>query len=97
MERGIPFVWKGADSRRILNPNLSLKNQILLLIASCSTKVAVDDLIRWTEVKNKTYFKKTLQNLHCDRLVELNEQTGEVELLPPGDKFVLDILSPRTS
>lgn len=41
-ERRVPLVWKSGEIRRVLNPRLSLKDQILLLIASCSSKVSVD-------------------------------------------------------
>jgi len=37
-------------------------------------------------------FKKTLRTLHAKRFVEFNESTDKVKILPPGSKFVQDLI-----
>ena len=43
-ERRLPLVWKSGDIRRVLKPDLPLKDQILLLLGSCTGKVLVERL-----------------------------------------------------
>jgi hypothetical protein len=51
--RKIPLVWETDKMRRVLNPSISLKNQVLLLIASNSSKTEKADLIEWLEIDSK--------------------------------------------
>lgn len=83
-ERRLPLVWKSGDVRRVLKPGLTLAAQILLLLASSSSRVHFNDLLSWTEYKNKSHFTKSLRDLHKIRLLEFNETSQEIELLPPG-------------
>lgn len=84
-ERRIPLVWKSGDLRRVLRPELSLREQILLLLASTSGRVHFDDLLKWTGYKDKGHFTKLIRSLHKARLLEFHEAPiGEIELLPPG-------------
>lgn len=87
-ERRIPIVWQSDDIKRVLNPALSIPDQILLLIASSSSIVTFDDLFRWLDYSNKQYFKKALIKLHNDRFIEYNQYRNDVEILPPGSKYV---------
>ncbi len=92
VERRLPLVWKSGDVRRVLTPKLSIKDQILVLIASTSTKVDVDQLFQWLDYSNRAYFFRILRELHQNRFVEFNRQSREVELLPPGSDYVSDLL-----
>jgi hypothetical protein len=92
-ERRIPMVWKSGNIRRVLNPRLSLKDQILLLLGSVAGKASLEQLLTWTGYKKKAYFLRLLRKLHEDRHLEFNEQIGEVELLPPGVDYVSDVLN----
>ena len=83
-ERRLPLVWKSGDIRRVLNPSLPLKSQVLLLLASSPGRLRADDLLRWTGYKGKRYFTRLIRQLHAARLVEFHEDTQELELLPPG-------------
>ncbi|MGE0115240.1 MAG: hypothetical protein AB7T07_10210 [Steroidobacteraceae bacterium] len=83
-ERRLPLVWRSGEILRVLNPELPLKSQILLLLASSSTKIRADNLLKWTGYKGKPYFKRLLRQMHEARLIEFYELAGEVELLPPG-------------
>lgn len=92
-ERRLPIVWKSEDIRRVLNPTLPLTDQILLLIGSVVGKAKVNDIFTWTGYKNKAYFNKTIRQLHERRFVELQEAIGEIEMLPPGSEYVVQLLN----
>jgi len=84
VDRRTPLVWQSGDIRRVLNPDLTIRDQILLLLSSCSTPIATSDLLRWIEPSNRSYFYKVLQTMHSSRLIELSSDKTMVELLPPG-------------
>jgi len=91
-ERRIPLVWKSGTIRRVLKTGLSLKDQILLLIGSVAGRVAVDQLFSWTDYGNRAYFNRLLGQLHSQRFIEMNKDTQEVEMLPPGSEYVTGML-----
>ena len=80
----IPIVWSDGSTKRVLQPSLTLPEQLLLLIASTFPQVTVADLKSWSEASDKKYFLKLLRGLHKKRWVELDESTGSVRILPPG-------------
>lgn len=84
VERKTPLVWKSGNIRRVLNPDLGYRNQISLALASCSSQVKTEDLYRWIEPSNKSYFYQVLRDMHKSRLVELSTDEELIELLPPG-------------
>jgi len=88
VERRLPLVWKSGDTKRVLDTSLTLKEQILVLIASSPIKVDIEQLLSWLDYDNRPYFKKLLRQMHSDRLIELSKETNEVEILPPGSDFV---------
>jgi hypothetical protein len=83
-ERRVPLIWESGGIKRVLNPSLTLRDQILVLLASCPGKTEIAQLREWTEAKNLAHFKKTLGVLHKGRLVEVSESATRAELLPPG-------------
>ena len=91
--RKIPLIWETENVKRVLNPKISLKDQILLLTGSSPSKTKVDDLFSWIEYENKGYFLKSVRGLHKIRYVELSSDETEVELLPPGTSYLEDFLS----
>jgi len=95
-ERRIPLVWKSGDLRRVLRPELSLKDQVLLLLGSASTRVLLDTLLSWTGYKNARYFRRCIRELHESRFIEHHESSGEVELLPPGAEYVTRLVADET-
>lgn len=92
VERRVQVVWKSGDFRRVLKPDLSLNDQVLLLLATCNSKVQVDQLFAWTDYDNRSYFNRVLRKLHDRRFVEFNQTFGDVELLPPGYDSVEKIM-----
>lgn len=83
-ERRVPLIWQGDDVKRILNPKIGVREQVLLFVATSPGKVPVADLRKWTEYKNSTRFGELLRNLHGLRLIEFSEKGSTVEILPPG-------------
>lgn len=92
-ERRLPAVWKSGDIRRVLDTTLSLTDQTLLLVSSVNGKAKVNELLSWTEYKNKGYFKKTMRQLHKKRFIEFDEVAGQIEMLPPGSDYVARLLN----
>ncbi|OOG43033.1 hypothetical protein [Polaromonas sp. A23] len=82
--RRIPLVWDGANGmRRVLDPKVQLKDQVLLLLGE-GTEIGVTDLIAWTGATNKAYFKKLLRELADTRMIELAADESTATILPPG-------------
>ncbi|HUB78683.1 MAG TPA: hypothetical protein VMB03_07810 [Bryobacteraceae bacterium] len=92
VERPVPLVWQSGQIKRVLDPDLSLRDQVLVLVASCAVPVAAASLQVWTECKNKAYFGKVIKALHKARLVE-SPDAGTVRLLPPGTAEASRIIS----
>jgi hypothetical protein len=83
-ERRVPLIWHGQDVKRVLNPKIEARDQLLLLLATSPGRVDVRDLRAWTEYKNVTRFIALLRKLHKGRLIEFSEADSQVEILPPG-------------
>lgn len=94
-ERRLPLVWKSGDLRRVLDPGLCLKDQILILLNSCSGKVGADSIFEWTGYTKRGYFNRLIRQLHSERLLEFHEADAQVELLPPGADYVAALLQER--
>ena len=94
-ERRLPLVWKSGDIRRVLDPSMPLKDQILLLLGSCTGRVDAAALFTWTGYGKRGYFNRLIRQLHSQRLLEFHEGTCEVELLPPGGDYVATLLQNR--
>lgn len=82
--RKIPLVWDSGSLKRVLNPKVTFINQILLLLSTENEEVNVDDLFKWLDYNNKTYYKKMLKGLHKKRMLEYSIEENTVEILPPG-------------
>jgi len=92
-ERKTSLIWSDGDIRRILDTSLPLKHQILLLTATSASNVQVNDLLRWTEYKDRRYFMRLLRKMHKERLLELSQNETLVHVLPPGSKLVETFLA----
>jgi len=90
VERRVPLVWQDTDMKRVLDPQMQLKHQILLLMGSTAAKSGVADLIKWTDTpKSKEgYFLRLMRQLHKARLIELSANETTAQILPPGSKMI---------
>lgn len=91
-QRNTPLVWDSKGLKKVLSPKMNLKDQVLLLLASTDRDVSIQELMNWTESKNKTYYKKTLKALHKEKLIHFNEDTKVITLLPTGSNKVTSIV-----
>lgn len=81
-ERTIEMVYSDGGITRVLNPKLSARSQILILLLKCSPQLS-ENLCKVIEYKNKARFKDILNKLHSERKIEFKSD-GSVTLLPPG-------------
>jgi hypothetical protein len=95
VERRTPLIWIGDDMRRVLDPKLSLREQILLLLCTSPRKISTSDLKNWTGYKNASYFKRLLLEMHGERLIELASDGRTALILPPGDKIASELIAKR--
>lgn len=85
VQREVAWVWTHEDKRRVLKLGLTWKQQTLMLLLPGSGEVAEADLFRWLEHKSLKHFRSNvLRDLHRERLVEYDESTRTIRLLPPG-------------
>ena len=96
VDRKIPLVWQSGNIRRVLRPELSLRDHILILTSSELGPVDTNDLFRWTGYSRRSYFNSILRNLHNSRHIELASDESKLELLPPGAAYVDQLISNLT-
>ena len=92
-DRRLPLVWEGGSMRRVLDPSMKLWEQVIILVASKSGTVAAAEVLDWTDYDNKSYFMKTLRELHAKRWIELSKDEASLEILPPGAEEVAQIVA----
>lgn len=84
VEREISLVWRWGDKRRVIRTGLTLKQQVLLLLASV-TDATEAELISWLEHKRPNDLRKAvLRPIHKDRLIDFDETAKVIQFLPPG-------------
>lgn len=83
------IVWSSGDVRRVLQPAKTAADKVLILLYTESRPVKIEEIQKSIEYKNSTDFKKkVLKNLHRQAFINFDEQTGLVQILPPGQVFV---------
>jgi len=89
VQRRLVLVHKVEDTKRVLLPQLSHKDQTLLLLSSeYPNKVSESDLLAWIEPKDKAdYRRRVLRALHQQRLIEY-EEPNWCSILPTGLRYV---------
>jgi hypothetical protein len=92
VELRTPIVWEGNGVKRILDPEMSIKDQILVLTVSHVGELPVDTLMKWIDYTNRQYFNKLLGQLHRARMIEFDSNNKVVTILPPGSKYVSELL-----
>lgn len=95
VERRTPLIWEGENIRRVLDPNMPVKSQILLLLSTSMKQEKTADLLAWTGYKNRSYFFKLLREMHRKRLIELSSDEQQALILPPGANEAAEIIKSR--
>ncbi|TXK18448.1 hypothetical protein [Homoserinibacter sp. GY 40078] len=86
VERNVALVHTWDDKRRVLKTGLTWKQQVLLLLSSV-TEATEAELVAWLEHKDvRTLRKNVLRPMHTTRLLDYDETTKVLRLLPPGIK-----------
>lgn len=91
IERNVEAIWETGDIKRILINGLKLSEQILILLFNSKT-LTDQQLFDIIENGNLSYLKRTLKNLHRDRLLEYKTD-GSCLLSPKGAAIADKILS----
>jgi hypothetical protein len=86
--REIPIVWEIEGKKRVLQPNLTYRDRMMLLLYSTSGAVKEDDLRDWVEHERPTDFRKILSSAHDDRLIEYRRTDGLIYISPAGIRYV---------
>jgi len=92
VEREIAVVWKWGEKRRVLQTGLTRRQQVLLLLAGVN-EASEDDLVAWLEHKTPRVLRRdVLRPMHQGRLIDFDETTRTLRLLPPGIAQAEDLL-----
>lgn len=85
-ERELPVVWSGAGRKRVLDPQMQRRDQVLTLLYSEPDEATpIEDLCSWVEAPRLDNFRsRVIEPMHKDRLVEYDRESETVLLLPPG-------------
>ena len=96
MERRIPLIWEGDNMRRVLDPQIKLRPQVLLFLSTTPNgEVNTSDLFDWTGYGNRTYFRKLLREMHGQRLLERSSDEQHAQILPPGSAEAAEVVRNR--
>jgi hypothetical protein len=87
VDRSLPVVWQVAGVRRILDTSLSLTDKTLLLLYTESAGAKDTDLARDLEQDRIGNYRRVLQRLHANRLIEYSG-SGVAVISPKGEKDV---------
>lgn len=89
VERETPIVWKIEGRKRVLNPKLSMKKRMLLLLHATPTAVQEHELCEWSEHPTLSVFRRdVLRPAHAAKLIEYDSRTHLVHLSPLGGRYV---------
>lgn len=93
VERKTPLIWEVEGIKRVLDHDMSAKDQALMLLYHGSGWVDVDRLVNWVEYSNPAVFRsKVLKPMHDQRLIEYEADKRRARISPKGAKDVEDRL-----
>lgn len=85
VERETPLVWKVGDKKRVLEPEMRMRDKTLILLHATPGVVAEGDIRSWVEAKNSTEYRRdVLVRLHKEKLVEYDPVARTVVISPTG-------------
>lgn len=84
VERESVLIWHSGDTRRVLQTGLTQRKQVLLLLTGVRS-ATLDEVGRWMEHKRLDNLRSNvLRPMHKERLIEFDEASKSLQLLPPG-------------
>lgn len=91
VERMVPLIWELPEGRiRILNPKLSLRERMLVVLYSCYPESKLEaELVSNVEASNASAFRRdVIRPAHKDALIDYEEQERVIRLSPMGIREV---------
>jgi hypothetical protein len=89
VERRIPLVWDYGGGKRVLSPEMSAADKVLVLLHSESAWIKVTDLFSWTKYSNKSVFEsKVLTHLDANTQIEFDRKAVRCMITPLGIREV---------
>lgn len=90
VQRRTSLIWTEDDIVRVLDPSLSYKDNVLLILHHLQPDWVEDSkLFGWVEYSNATQFRQNvLGGLHNDALIHYANRFAKI--LPPGNRYVED-------
>jgi hypothetical protein len=89
VERKSSLIWEIEDVKRVLDPKMTIRDQVLLLLHQRHGWLSDKELVSWTEYSNATVFRtKVLSSLHKARLIEYDKKNGRARISPLGNREV---------
>lgn len=88
-EKTVPLVWRVAGRTRVLNPSLSMREKMFVVLFAANGPVSERDLIEAVEHSNAAVFRRdVLRPAHREKYVEYDKHRREVYSSPRGVAFV---------
>ena len=88
VEREVPLVWKVGDVRRVLDPEMGASDRTLLLLHGVPGLVDEATLRGWVEYANSTRYRRILEQLHAEKLLEYDRAAKTAVISPRGVQYV---------
>ncbi len=89
VERIVPLVWQVGDTFRVLDPAMTMRNKVLVLLYHSRGPVEESRLCKWVEHSNPTTFRRdVLRKAHREKLVEYDPGKKTVQISPLGIRLV---------
>jgi hypothetical protein len=89
VERKTPAIWEVEGVKRVLDPEMNARNQVLMFLHHSTGWVPVNELVNWVEYSNASVFRRSvLTPLHRERLIEFDAKQGRARISPRGAKEV---------
>jgi hypothetical protein len=88
VDRTVPILWKVDDVTRILDPSINLADGTLLLLYSQAQGLHETELATSLEQDRLTNYRRVLERLHRQRLIEYNTTSRRIIISPIGIKNV---------
>jgi hypothetical protein len=89
VERRHPLVWELDGMRRVLDPGMNAREQVLILLHTRASWSNTSDLFSWVEYGRMDMFRsRILQPMHKSRLIEYDKESGKARISPLGVKEI---------
>jgi hypothetical protein len=92
VDRTIPIVWRVGDLSRVLDPTMKLADQTLVLLYSSPPGSDERELAKNLDQDRLPNYRRVLDRLHVERLINYDKSTGRCVLSPKGVLHVEETL-----